>query len=458
MKMSIIEAVAIAAIFISLTQRALWPGNSATSWSLLVLGVGLVLIAFAVNPMRWQLAPAGLTLLFLLTQTIWAIRSGHVGGPSITYTVVGVALLGLSGALAWGFPTGRLPAPGGPYKVGVATAELTRPDPAPDRPLRHLTIKAWYPAASSSEPGRRQPLWSEVQDIKGMPAFVRALLAYMKRIKTHSIVDAPMANEAAPHPLLIYNHSLISFASENTLLMEWLASRGYIVLSIRHQEQVAEYTALQKGISKEEKARDRKLTSQLKKVSSREERARVSLALFDNSTGTSTLVRRRAEDSVFVLANLDQVLAAIPGVRSEDVALGGRFGALGLSLGGAVTTRLCIADERCLGAANLDGGLFGIDKTQALPGRYLMIYSEDNAGTNDAFADPAKDGYSETVLKDAKHLDLHDAAVVLPGLRWFGMLGAGSGSEKNRRMKETVTAFFDPIMKPSIGADREAEY
>ena len=39
----------------------------------------------------------------------------------------------------------------------------------------------------------------------------------------------------------------------------------------------------------------------------------------------------------------------------------------------------------------------------------------------------AAQGFNEQVLPGAKHLDLHDATVVFPLLRWFGALGGGSG-------------------------------
>jgi len=259
-------------------------------------------------------------------------------------------------------------------------------------------------------------------------------------------LNAPSAS-GRQYPLLIYNHSLISFASENTLLMEWLASRGYVVVSLRHREQAEEYAAIQKGISEDEQARDRELTSRLRKTLTRKERAELSLMQFENSSGVSMIVKRRAEDSAFVLANLSQVLTRIPGASDDSIAPD--FGALGLSLGGAVATRFCLAEPRCAGVANLDGGLYGLDKSRLLRSPYLMIYSQDNAGTNDAFVQ-GTEGYQELVLQGAKHLDLQDASVVLPILKWFGMLGAGSGKAKNHRMKAAVASFFDRALKPPI--------
>jgi|WetSurMetagenome_2_1015567.scaffolds.fasta_scaffold26931_2 hypothetical protein len=447
MRTSIVEAAAIGGVSLALAERAVLPGSAPASWALSALGAGLLVIAIRINPRRWQLAPAGLVLLALVAQAL-IVRKG----PDAPFFYVGAVLLLLSAALAWGLPAGRPPAPDGPFKVGVAESELTRFGLAPAG-NRNLTIKLWYPATPEGKTGEAEPLWSELHLLPEIPGVARALLAYLTRIRTHSVVGANLAVGQGPFPLLIYNHSLLSFASENTLLMEQLASHGFVVLSIRHRDQVAEHATVQAGVSAEERADDRKILSRLRKASSREERALVSLELFRNSTGLSAIVRRRAEDTSYVLDHLDEVLARLPGGPRGGVAPDRRFCAIGLSLGGAVATQLRLMDARCVGVANLDGGLYGMDAPRALPGPYLMVYSQANAGTNDAFRGP---GYCEFVLAGAKHLDLHDASVVVPGLKCLGLSGPGGGDETNLRLKRIVTTFFDGVMKGVKGAERAA--
>jgi hypothetical protein len=440
MRTSVTEALALAAVLASVVQHALWPGETVLAWPLAGLAVGLLLAAVAINPARWQLIPAGLAWLIVLA---WTLAPGTGGALAAGAAAL---LLAISAALACGLPAGGLPRPKGGRKVGVAAGELVRPGASPDAG-RALTVKIWYPAAPGKTARRSlEPFWSELLELQEIPGLARALLAYLKRVSSHAAVGAAPALEDAPHPLLIYNHSLVSFASENTLLMEQLASSGYVVLSVRHQGQAAEQAQVQAGVSEQERALDRKLQSGLKRASSRKERAGLSLQLFANSTGTSAIVQRRAEDSAFVLDHLEQVLSAIPG-GAALVAKAGGFGALGLSLGGAVATRLALFDRRCLGVANLDGGLYGVDPEQPLPGPYLMVYSQDNAGTNDGFRRPEK-GFHEQVLAGARHLDLHDAAAVFPGLRWLGLLGP-AGRARSRRLRRTVTAFFDAAMRRS---------
>jgi hypothetical protein len=435
--MSFTEAAAIGAMLVCLALGVRLPVSEGPFLDSFVLAFFLVLLVLALNPRRWQLAPAALALpvLFLQQRTHQA--------PDFVALGAGLVLVCLFAGLASGFPTGRPRGPDGPFKAGVAEIELTRPGRSAEA-ARRLSIKAWYPAAPARPRLSGEPLWSDALSLQDLPAPVRALLGYLKGVNCHSLPGASLA-PGAPHPLLVYNHSLLSFASENTLLMEELASRGYVVLSIRHQGQAAEYKAVQAGLSEDERARDKTLVSKLKRAASRQERAELSLQLYRNSTGLSGIVRRRAEDTVHVVDRVDQLLANLPGGSGAPIVSKASYGALGLSLGGAVATRLCQIDPRCRAAANLDGGLYGADDG---PGQrpYLMIYSEANAGSNDASKRAGL--WREQVLERARHLDLHDAAIILPALKWLGMLGPGSGEARSLRVRKMVAAFFDEVLKP----------
>src|SRR5690606_20358183 len=125
----------------------------------------------------------------------------------------------------------------------------------------------------------------------------------------------------------------------------------------------------------------------------------------------------------FVVDSIGSILEAIPGAERRNLVDAERYGALGLSLGGAVSTRLCADDPRCAAVANLDGGLFGVDEQAPIEARYLMLYSERSAGGNDGLNAVLGPRYEERIFLAARHLDFHDAAVAAPGLRLTGALG-----------------------------------
>ncbi len=75
-----------------------------------------------------------------------------------------------------------------------------------------------------------------------------------------------------------------------------------------------------------------------------------------------------------------------------------------------------------------------------------MVYSELNSGGNDLAQETTQAPFREVAVPGAKHLDFHDATLVLPILRWLGQLGKVSGSE--------VTALEEPRSSAVPGHDR----
>ena len=144
-----------------------------------------------------------------------------------------------------------LPSPGGPYLVGSSTCELTDSSRAShllsrDRG-RRLLVKCWYPASETArETCRRERLWEQLRVEPNMPGVAKLLLRPAMKVLTNSYCDAPYATRIGAARILIYGHGLVSFASENSRLMEHLASRGYVVIALQHVEQLAEFRELQK--------------------------------------------------------------------------------------------------------------------------------------------------------------------------------------------------------------------
>ncbi|MBN2246460.1 MAG: hypothetical protein JW755_11520 [Candidatus Aminicenantes bacterium] len=53
-------------------------------------------------------------------------------------------------------------------------------------------------------------------------------------MKTNSSRDVPISSKEKKYPVLIFSHGWGEHYSQNTILMEELASHGYIVFSIAH--------------------------------------------------------------------------------------------------------------------------------------------------------------------------------------------------------------------------------
>lgn len=136
-------------------------------------------------------------------------------------------------------PIFELPTPNGTYAIGSTNFTIT--DESRDERLtehpndkRELFVEVWYPAnlKEVEDLPKVQPLWQELYT--GEMDIVRFFMHYLKEIDTHTYPDVPPNLDHAPFPVLLYNHGLQMFTSQSTLLMEHLASHGYIVVSIAH--------------------------------------------------------------------------------------------------------------------------------------------------------------------------------------------------------------------------------
>jgi dienelactone hydrolase len=328
-----------------------------------------------------------------------------------------------------------LPSAAGPLAVGSITHELVdagRPAHLLSSvPGRGLFLKLWYPAepAPAIAP---ELLWGELRQDARVPLLVRGLLGLMRR-RSASHPRAALA-VAAPAVLpVLYNHGLISFAAENTSLMQELASRGHIVIALQHREQLAEWQALNRQQPGGQSARA--LSAQIRRSNARQ-RAQLARQLYEASVNTNRMVLERAKDTVFALDNLASVIAAIPGQRIRAVPPLAHL--VGYSVGGAVATEVALRDARVASAVNIDGGTYGSIDVRSVRVPYLMMYSAANEAINDELlpADAVR-----VCAPGTLHLNFHDVSGLVPPLRWIGALGAAEPLAALRWRNQTVAEF-----------------
>ena len=125
----------------------------------------------------------------------------------------------------------QLPRPSGKYLTGVSYLALTDTSRKElfDNELknyREMTMKVWYPAdkASISELYLEKP--GELITNFGFAEIYKTL-------KTNSSRDIPVSSVMKAYPVLIFSHGWGEHFSQNSILMEELASHGYIVFSCR---------------------------------------------------------------------------------------------------------------------------------------------------------------------------------------------------------------------------------
>lgn len=116
----------------------------------------------------------------------------------------------------------------GPYPVGVKTVFLV--DPGRDH--RPITTEIWYPAREIARSGTH---WRyHVED--ALPASIVEKLgdAKLETLETYAVRDAPLRDDGAPFPVVLFSHGSGGIRFQSTHLTCALASHGYVVLSPDH--------------------------------------------------------------------------------------------------------------------------------------------------------------------------------------------------------------------------------
>ncbi len=500
--MLLVDLIALAGVLVGVA--AWWQRQSARwqQWLIPAAVVGLVAAVAGVLDSRWQLVPLGLISLVLLSSgLVRRYRAGrkYVGLPWLTGSLLTVG--GLAAAfLLYLYPVTDLPAPSGPHAVGVTNFLLTdesRPGllaAAADEP-RRLLVRAWYPAGAVDGMSAR-PYFTDAEAQTtatglGLLAGAPYYFGYLKHVRTNSYEDAPLIRAQEKLPVIFYSHGYTSFAGQNTVLMEALASHGYIVYAIQHtydsspvlfpdgsvapmdQTLVAEIQAEQAGESNDGFAEafiapglDERyqgfIANQRKSVAEGSRIATVSADIW--------LQDRRFVHDALEAGNVPEGVAVL--AAAGDLS---RTGEMGMSFGGSTSGAVCMTDSRCVAGVNLDGGDYHLQPwLKNMPVPFLMFYSDyvrlyesllaeqgaeqgagqggEARGFNDfSYERPELAGLRDDVVrltvKDVLHLGISDFNLFMRNPIRAAMLGLIDGTLIVQIQNDFVRAFFDTHLR-----------
>ncbi|MCW3050349.1 MAG: hypothetical protein JWO74_4633 [Solirubrobacterales bacterium] len=240
-----------------------------------------------------------------------------------------------------------LPAPTGPYPVGVRSAFVTdgaRIDPATHRP-RALPIRVWYPARTGPPAAPASYLSPAIQQVAettlGLPA--RSL-----DVVTHASDRAPARSRIRGIVLVSPDAGML--AALNTSLIVDLASRGYAVVAIDHPHDSAAVEQPDGTVVPADSDLARRIPSAFS---------------------------QRVRDVGVVLGQLSRLVPQ----RSRTT----RIAIVGHSLGGAVAAQAMLSYPRLAAGIDLDGSPRGRVLSAGL-GRPFALMLESRARALPAFA------------------------------------------------------------------------
>ncbi len=306
-----------------------------------------------------------------------------------------------------------LPAPTGPFPVGVQEFHLIddRPDPWVPGRDRELMVSAWYPALAPI--GRPDPYATPEESALilaslGLEGFAPDSLS---KIRTHAYVDAPRWGH--PLPTVVLSPGFTMPRASLTGLAEELAARGYLVLGIDHTYEVSAVTFPDGRITECEACVGR--------------------------LDAAGVARGRAQDVSFVL---DELAGRLP-IDPSRIAMGGH------SAGGFTAPYALAEDGRIRAGFNLDGTFPAAPYGRAVDRPFLMMGAPGHApdGKSGAEWDTAFDAFHgwkrRLSVAGTSHSSFTDYAPIAAALGYQVPATAIDGNRAMDLTRRYVTAFVD---------------
>jgi putative CocE/NonD family hydrolase len=337
------------------------------------------------------------------------------------------------------FKDSILPAPAGPYCIGVTDYDWVDPDRGEPFTLddssdtREVSVRIFYPSASDATLDfgvyvtQKKAAYLAAQN--GLPSDMETALA---DIKVHFRVDASPADIKKPFPVLLFSPGFGSSVEQYTALLEDAASRGVVVIAVNHPY-VSGLTEFPDGRSIE---------------------TVIPTDLIEFGNLLDDNFQLLVDDMKFALDKVLALNAFDPSGRFTNRLKTARIGAFGHSLGGAAALALLEQDDRVKAGVNMDGsvGYPGMnDETIDLP---VMVQL---AGSHSMSFDPTIEALWGQLtgprfvvgVETAVHASYTDWPVLIAS--FYPGQDLGMGTVDPMKMTELVreynAAFFDAYLR-----------
>ena len=349
----------------------------------------------------------------------------------------------------------QAPALTGPYAVGrmsTVWTDSSRRDPVDSTRPREIPVWIWYPAAPAPNAELQPvlpPAWQarriETLTAKLGPAVARAAGS----LKVHARNAVPRLASTARHPLLLFTPGLGWLASDYSVLLEDLASHGYVIVGLASPG-FADVVRFDDG------------------------REVVRTLGIGEKIGTDQTIVHA--DAAFVLHLIEEIADDPHSLLHSRVNVT-KVGVLGHSLGGTTALMLAAHDSSIRAAVNIDGDPMG-DVLGITPKQPLLLVSSESPtiaeappGGSSEHMELVRQGLERSELRrtndwrrisasaraayrvrviGTRHLNFEDAALAAswlatPKERWM-RVGPIDGARGLAVTAEVVRAFFDATL------------
>lgn len=347
----------------------------------------------------------------------------------------------------------QLPQPRGPHRVGTvarhwiddARADIFSSDRAA---RRELDAQVWFPTTANSGttttylPDAELVFASLLEALRtvtgGRLRPPRTLFHKLAVTPTHALVDGPPAPCVHGAPVIVALSGFGGFRQANTVLIEELASRGYVVVGI-DQPHVSARTRMADGSTVTMRRR-----GHLYDDAPREE------AITHLADDVSLALDRMGADAEFA------------GVGLSDA------GVLGISLGGTVAALAATRDARVRACLMMDAEMLSVVQHNGLPCHALWLtrpvedmrrerrrtggWPEDviravRESVSRAASHQGPQSSEVVEIRGMSHLDFTDVPQWFPWARWLGLTGPIGARRGGETIAGHAIRFFDRSLR-----------
>jgi hypothetical protein len=350
----------------------------------------------------------------------------------------------------------QLPRPSGDIPVGIeylSFTDLNRKELFDDslKSYRDITIKVWYPAdiKTNYEP------YLENSD------FVINNLQFSeiyRTLKTFASKEVPVSKSEKIFPVLIFSHGWGEHFSQNSILMQELASHGYIIFSVAHHFE-CKFTFYPDGriltlnttgkrfskLMQEQQNPDAfAIFQKMATAKTNEER----LSVFTESNKIMPTLLK--ESPAYWAGDIKFLINQLVNINKSDLILKGRLdlnriGIFGMSMGGVATNEICLTDNRVKAGVNIDGGLNGTLAEKVMNVPFMFINSQRYLGYGELFSGRSDGPCYSVTVPNSDHYNFTDYAL-FPNPS-TSMLGSIDPKMPIEIMNTYILAFFDKYLK-----------
>ncbi|TFH44571.1 MAG: hypothetical protein E4G94_03465 [ANME-2 cluster archaeon] len=448
-------------------------------WFHLLPGFSLIiiLIHLFVEGQRWQMLPIYLYAVLLFAFTFKNLKLVHKQRDKskikdrlwsrVVIGILNIILLIIISMPPLLVPVFNLPTPTGPYNVGIKYdyfIDKNRPEPLTSDPtdFQEISVQVRYPAELSNT---YKPIkyWENASTKSkiissfwgGLPPF---LFNHFSLIKTHSYLNAGLSKTEQTFPVLIFNHGSLGLPSLNTVLLEELASNGFIIFSIGHSDYIPflikpdgnlkafdpNSEDLRLKMRENEDPQVRSTADQLMQNNDLSEQLKLLREFLEKNPENQKSLFRWVEDISFTINELERLNSG-NGFFSGRLDLN-RIGVFGVSFGGAASTQVCVQEKRCKAAISMDCPQFGDFINHDVSQPIMFMSSEQYKGKNDLFLQLRKNPLYMVKIQNTTHQNFSDISI-WGRLFKLQMLGDIDGERCLQIQNKYVLAFFEKYLK-----------